>query len=97
MVAAELLASRVLVGSTITGYAGLGGRVDRTRFDIGVRRPDGARDTDHPVLALRATRPHMALGVTWAPRPGLASGIEAFYAPGSLLTARATWRWSPRP
>jgi hypothetical protein len=97
MLAAELIGTAPLIGETITGYAGAGARLDRTRFDIGVQTLDGARDADHPVLELEATRPHVTLGVSWIPRPGLATGLEAFYAPGSLLTARATWRWSPRP
>jgi hypothetical protein len=97
MVAGELVATAPLIGSTITGYAGVGARIDRTRFDIGVQTLEGERDPDHPVLALRSTRPHATLGVTWLARPGFSSGVEAFYAPGSLFTARATWRWSPRP
>jgi hypothetical protein len=97
MLGAELLASRLLRDGAILAYAGAGGRLDRSRFDIGVLRSDGSRDPDHPVLELRATRPHLTAGATWKPRSPIAVGGELFWAPGSLLTARATMRWNAAP
>ena len=72
-------------------YAGAGVRLDAgTRFDIGVARADGTyRDPDHPVLELRALRPHFLIGGTWrAFARGTMAG-EMFHAPGSVLTVRA--------
>lgn len=97
LLGAEALLTRALGGGGVRGYAGAGARLDRTRFDIGVIRQDGSRDQDHPILALRATRPHVMLGAEWRTTGTLATGAELFYAPGSVLTVRVSGRWSPRP
>jgi hypothetical protein len=94
MLGGEIIASRTIFG--INSYAILGGRIDRTRFDIGVLTPVGDRDNDHPILELRATRPHMALGGSWRVRREVSAGAELFYAPGSLLTVRVSGRWMAR-
>ncbi len=77
-------------GSVARGQAwlALGARVDRSRFDIGVIRNGGSRDPDHPVLQLRATRPHGAAGVGWRVSRLLTASLEGFYAPGSVATLR---------
>lgn len=90
----EVVASQGSTGGGLTAYALLGARVDRTRFDIGVITDFGTRDPDHPVLVLRAVRPHLALGGSWRVRPRASLGGELFYAPGSLLTARLGARWA---
>lgn len=97
MLGAEAIAVRVLADGALRAYVGAGARVDRSRFDIGVLTGEGVRDPDHPILELRATRPHFTLGAGWHPRGRIATGAELFYAPGSVLTARATVRWSARP
>lgn len=91
----EVVASRL--AGPLRVYAIAGARLDRTRFDIGVIRLDGSRDADHPILELDATRPHVALGASWQAASRLTSGMELFYAPGSVFTVRATARWSVRP
>jgi hypothetical protein len=94
MAGGELVATRTLRG--VNTYVLLGARVDRTRFNIGVIRPDGSRDPDHPILQLRAFRPHGAIGASWRVRREVAAGGELFYAPGSLLTVRVSGRWMAR-
>lgn len=96
MLAGEGVASRSLGSGGGRLYAVLGGRVDRTRFDIGVLTFDGARDQDHPILQLRTVRPHGALGASWRVRRGILAGAELFYAPGSLLTGRVSGKWIVR-
>lgn len=96
LVAGELVALRAL-RPTLDAYLVAGARYDRTRFDIGVLYPDGSRDPDHPILELRATRPHFALGAVWETAARFGAGLEAFYAPGSLFTVRASGRWAWRP
>jgi hypothetical protein len=86
LVAADLEAALDL--GPLQAYAAAGARHDRTRFDIGVRRPGGGRDPDHPILEVRFTRPQFALGASWHAAARWSAGAEAFYAPGSLLTAR---------
>jgi hypothetical protein len=82
---AELILSRPRVG--VVPFATMGLRRDHTRFDIGVQRSDGSRETDHPILVMRATRPFLAAGAAW--RSGLGElGGEVHYAPGSLITVR---------
>jgi hypothetical protein len=82
----EVIISRE-VRRGIAPFISLGARRDDTRFDIGVRQSDGARDPDHPILVMRSVRPFMSSGVAW--RAGrAAAGAEVYYAPGSLLTAR---------
>ena len=96
MLGGEAVASRSLGPAGGRIYALLGARVDRTRFDIGVLTQDGARDADHPILALKAFRPHGALGASWRVRRGVYAGGEVFYAPGSLLTGRVSGKWVVR-
>ena len=93
----EILAGPALGGGAFRIYAGAGARYDRTRFDIGVRMADGSRDPDHPILELDAVRPHGTLGASWAARRRWTAGGEVFYAPGSLVTARVTARYTVRP
>ena len=97
MVAGEAVVSRTLGLRGARAYAVIGGRVDRTRFDIGVLTVSGVRDPDHPVLQLETFRPHGAVGASWRVRRGVYAGGEVFYAPGSLLTARVSGRWVVRP
>ncbi len=82
---AELIVSR-WGGGRLVPFATVGVRRDDTRFDIGVRRADGSRDTDHPVLEMRATRPFLAAGL--ARRGRVEAAAEVYYAPGSLVTVR---------
>jgi hypothetical protein len=96
MLAGEAVASRTLGSGGGRLYAVAGVRVDRTRFDIGVLTQDGVRDTDHPILQLKAVRPHLALGASWLVRRGVLAGGELFYAPGSVLTARVSGKWLVR-
>lgn len=94
MLGAEAVAFRSLGSGGGRIYAVLGGRVDRTRFDIGVLTTSGDRDRDHPILQLRAVRPHGALGASWRVRRSVYAGGELFYAPGSLVTGRISGRWA---
>ena len=99
LVAGELVASRAIGTSGAYTYVAAGARVDRSRFDIGVQRRDGTRDTDHPILRLRDTRPHLAAGVRWPLGAHLSTVMEWFHAPGSITTLRASVAVSggPRP
>ena len=82
----EVIVSRE-VRPGIAPFVGAGARRDDTRFDIGVRRADGSRDPDHPVLVMRSVRPFLTGGATW--RTGRATaGGDVYFAPGSLITAR---------
>ena len=83
---AEVIASRS-VRAGVAPFIALGVRRDDTRFDIGVRRSDGSRYPDHPILVMRSVRPYLSGGATWRARRASA-GAELHYAPGSLLTAR---------
>ena len=85
---AEVLGSRPIREGRLVPYASIGIRHERTRFDIGVIRPDGSRETDHPILTMRTTRPFAVGGMQWRPHTRFATGGELYYAPGSLLTAR---------
>ncbi len=85
-VSLEVLVARE--GGRVRPYVSLGARRDRTRFDIGVRRDDGARDLDHPVLELRDTRPQVALGAAWTGPRRTRLAAELFWAPGSVATVR---------
>jgi hypothetical protein len=88
----DLLAARPLTRDLVI-YAAGGARLDRTRFDIGVINLDDQRDVDHPILALSTTRPQFSLGAEWRAAARWVAGAEAFYAPGSLLTARLSARY----
>ena len=83
---AEVIVSRAR-DRRIVPFATAGLRHDDVRFDIGVRRVDGSRDLDHPVLVMTATRPFVAGGAVWRASRADA-GAEVFYAPGSLVTVR---------
>lgn len=97
MLGAEAIAVKSSGGGGSRLYALLGGRVDRTKFDIGVITFEGDRDAEHPILQLRTVRPHAAIGGTWKVRREVFAGAEAFYAPGSLLTVRVSGRWVAKP
>jgi hypothetical protein len=85
----ELVGTRE--GGTTRLSLGAGARMDAgTRFDIGVAKADGSyRDPDHPVLELRSVRPHLVAGINRQAWSIGTFSLEAFYAPGSLLTARS--------
>jgi hypothetical protein len=86
--ALEVLASRAVSRLPFLPYAGIGVLREKTIFDIGVRRTDGSRDPDHPILELRATRPYGFVGGTVNAWRSTRFTGELFYAPGSLFTAR---------
>lgn len=86
--ALEVLASRAIPRLPFVPYGGIGVLREKTIFDIGVRRTDGSRDPDHPILELRATRPYGFLGGTVKTWRSTRFTGELFYAPGSLFTAR---------
>jgi hypothetical protein len=69
-------------------YAGLGARGDWTKFDIGVIRPDGSVEPDHPILELRTVRPYGVLGATLRAASRARATAELLYAPGSIVTVR---------
>jgi hypothetical protein len=96
LVAGEVIAQRDWGRSGRTMWLAAGGRLDRSRFDIGVQRPDGTRDLDHPRLRLEDARMHLTGGVRWSLGARLATATEAFYAPGSMLTVRALLALTPR-
>lgn len=87
--AVEIVAARGLARPGAQWWVAAGGRIDRSRFDIGVRRADGSRDPDHPILRLRDTRPHVAAGARWPVHRRILAAGEWFYAPGSVATLRA--------
>lgn len=89
LAAGEVIATRALSTAGTLVWLAAGGRVDRSRFDIGVMRDDGTRDTDHPILRLRASRPHVAAGARWRVGSRMTVAGEWFYAPGSVATLRA--------
>lgn len=89
LAAGEIVAARALARPGAQLWVAAGGRVDRSRFDIGVRRADGVRDPDHPILRLRDRRPHFAAGVRWPVAGRVIAAGEWFYAPGSVATLRA--------
>jgi hypothetical protein len=86
--AGEVLVSRQVPRLPFVPYAGLGVLREKTIFDIGVIRPDGSRDPDHPILELRATRAYAFVGGTVNAWRSTRFTSELFYAPGSLFTAR---------
>lgn len=87
-VLAELLVGWNRVNADVEPYAGIGARRDFTRFDIGVIRPDGSREPDHPILELRALRPYGVLGATVSAGARVRGTAEMLYAPGSVFTLR---------
>jgi hypothetical protein len=70
-----------------TPWITAGLRREDVTFDIGVMQASGERDPDHPVLEMEATRFFAATGLQWEARR-TRYGMELFYSPGSLLTAR---------
>lgn len=84
----ELIASRSFRRGALAPYAGVGVRVERDRFDVGVRFPDGTADPNHAILELDLTRGYGFAGATWAGPRRSALSAELFYAPGSLVTGR---------
>lgn len=95
LVAGELLAQRDWGGRARAVWLAAGGRVDRSRFDIGVQRTDGTRDPDHPLLKLRDAPMHLTGGARWLLGPRLSTAAEAFYAPVSMFTVRALLAVTP--
>ncbi len=85
---AEVLVSRSIARLPFLPYGGIGVLNEKTIFDIGVRRADGSRDPDHPILELRATRAYGFLGGTVNAWRATRFTGELFYAPGSVFTAR---------
>ena len=85
---AEVLLSRAVSRLPFLPYAGIGVLWEKTEFDIGVIKPDGSRDLDHPILELDATRPYGYVGGTVEAWRSTRFTGELFYAPGSLFTAR---------
>jgi hypothetical protein len=88
-VAGELLVARTVARGRLEPYLSAGARRERTRFDIGVIRTDGSRDPDSPVLQVRATRPYGTAGASWLGARHTRLAAELYYAPGSVVTARA--------
>lgn len=89
LVAGEVMATRAVRGGRGHAWLSAGARIDRSRFDIGVRTSTGARDLDHPILKLDDTRPHLSAGLRLAVTERLTTAGEWFYAPGSVATLRA--------
>ena len=85
---AELTGTHAL-RSTLGLYAGLGTRLEHTKFRVGVRLGDGSPDPDHPILEMHALRGYLLAGATWTVRARAHASAELFYAPGTVLTARA--------
>lgn len=69
-------------------YVSAGARSERTRFDVGVIRRDGTRDTDQPILEVTTTRAYGTLGGSWFGLPRTRLAGELYYAPGSVFTVR---------
>ncbi len=84
----EVLFARTSAGGRWQPYVSAGARAERTRFDIGVIRRDGARDPDEPILEVKATRAYGTAGTSWLGLPRTRLAAELYYAPGSTLTAR---------
>lgn len=88
-VSGELLLAHEARGGRWRPYVSVGARAERTRFDVGVIRPDGTRDPDEPVLRVHATRGYGAAGASWLGLRRTRFAAELYYAPGSVLTGRA--------
>jgi hypothetical protein len=88
-VSGELLFARTSSSGRWQPYASAGARAERTRFDIGVIRTDGTRDTDEPILEVKATRGYGTVGTSWFGFRRTRLATELYYAPGSTLTVRA--------
>jgi hypothetical protein len=88
-VSGEVLVARAITGGRWEPYVSAGARGERTRFDVGVIRPDGTRDADNPVLEVRATRLYGTAGASWLGLRRTRLAGELYYAPGSAFTVRA--------
>jgi hypothetical protein len=87
-VSGELLVTRPAGGGRLQPYVSAGARNERTRFDIGVIKPDGSRDQDQPVLEVKTTRVYGTAGTSWLGPAGTRLAAELYYAPGSVVTMR---------
>jgi len=85
----ELMLARTSSGGRWQPYVSAGARAERTRFDVGVIRRDGARDQDQPILEVKTTRAYGTVGTSWLGIPRARIAAELYYAPGSAFTARA--------
>jgi hypothetical protein len=83
---AELTGTRAL-RPRLAAYAGIGARLEHTKFTVGVRLADGSPDPDHPILEMHALRGYLLAGGTWV-LPRASASAELFYAPGTVLTVR---------
>ena len=88
-ISGELLVARTFARGRLEPYASAGARRERTRFDIGVIRPDGTRDADNPVLEVTATRAYATAGASWLGTRRTRVAAELYYAPGIAVTVRA--------
>lgn len=87
-ISGELLLTRPALHGRLQPYVSAGARTERTRFDIGVIKPDGSRDPDQPLLELKTTRAYGTAGTSWLGPAGTRLAAELYYAPGSVLTVR---------
>ena len=85
----ELLLTRAFARGRLEPYVSAGARGERTRFDVGVIRPDGSRDPDNPVLEVKTTRAFGTAGASWLGVRHTRLAAELYYAPGSAVTVRA--------
>ena len=85
---AEFMVGWEREAARLVPYAGLGARGDWTEFDIGVIRPDGSVEPDHPILELATVRPYGVLGATLRAASRARATAELLYAPGSVVTVR---------
>lgn len=88
-IAGEVIVARTSANGRWEPYVSAGARGERTRFDVGVIRPDGSRDPDNPVLEVKAARAFGSAGASWAGVPRTRLAAELYYAPGSVITVRA--------
>jgi len=87
-ISGELLVARGDGRARWQPYVSAGARAERTKFDVGVIRPDGSRDRDQPVLEVTTTRAYATAGTSWLGIQRARLAAEVYYAPGSVLTAR---------
>ena len=87
-ISGELLLTRPALGGRLHPYVSAGARNERTRFDIGVIKPDGTRDQDQPLLEVKTTRAYGTAGTSWLGPLGTRLAAELYYAPGSVVTVR---------
>jgi hypothetical protein len=87
-ISGELVLTRPAMRGRLQPYVSAGARNERTRFDIGVIKPDGTRDQDQPVLEVKATRAYGTAGTSWLGPLGTRLAAELYYAPGSVVTVR---------